>query len=46
VVIAPVTALGSADDSGTLSLSAGGDSIEIDAETLAAHRRVIEETVE
>jgi len=44
--ITPVTALGSADDSGTLSLSAGGDSIEIDAETLAAHRRVIEETVE
>ncbi len=44
--VAPVTTLGSADESGRLSLAAGGATVDIDAEGIAAHRRVIEETFE
>ena len=43
--VAPVTALGSADESGALSLSAGEETIETDAAAIAARRRVIEETL-
>jgi len=44
--VAPVTALGSADGSGTLSIEAGGSSLTLDAETIADHRDVIEGALE
>jgi len=44
--IAPVTSLGSADDSGTLSLDVGEQTVEMDAQTIASHRRVIEDALE
>jgi phosphoribosylformylglycinamidine synthase II len=44
--VAPVTSLGDADDSGTLSLDVGEQRIEMDAQTIASHRRVIEDALE
>jgi phosphoribosylformylglycinamidine synthase II len=44
--VAPVTSLGSADDSGTLSLDVGGQTVEMDAGTIASHRQVIEDALE
>ncbi|PSP44748.1 phosphoribosylformylglycinamidine synthase II, partial [Halobacteriales archaeon QH_6_66_25] len=44
--VAPVTTLGSADGSGTLSVEAGDASLQFDAETIAVHRDVIDEALE
>ena len=44
--IAPVTRIGSADTSGTLSLDVGGDSHTVAAADIADWRAVIEETLE
>jgi phosphoribosylformylglycinamidine synthase II len=41
--VAPVTQIGSADETGTLSISAGETSIEVDAATIADYRSVIED---
>jgi phosphoribosylformylglycinamidine synthase len=43
--VAPVTTLGSADGSGTLSVEAGDASLRLDAETIATHRDVIGEAL-
>ncbi|MFB6164536.1 MAG: phosphoribosylformylglycinamidine synthase subunit PurL [Haloarculaceae archaeon] len=40
--VAPVTAVGHADDSGTLDLTVGDDSLTYDAETIAELRSVLE----
>ncbi|PSP88597.1 phosphoribosylformylglycinamidine synthase subunit PurL [Halobacteriales archaeon QS_4_66_20] len=44
--VAPVTALGSADNSGALSVEGGDASLRLDAETIATHRDVIDEALE
>ena len=44
--VTPVTELGSADNSGTLSLSVDGEAVELDAETIREYRAVITETLE
>jgi phosphoribosylformylglycinamidine synthase II len=44
--VAPVTRLGTADDSGSLSLSVGGETIDVDARTLADWRACIERTLD
>jgi phosphoribosylformylglycinamidine synthase II len=44
--VAPVVGLGSADGSGTLSLSVDGDSLDLDAETIREYRNVIAETLD
>mgnify|MGYP005861309023 CR=1 FL=1 len=44
--VAPVESLGSADDSGVLSLSVDGETIEYDTETVAELRGVIAATLE
>jgi phosphoribosylformylglycinamidine synthase II len=44
--VAPVTRIGSGDGSGTLSLSAGECSLEIDAESVLARRGTIEDALE
>ena len=44
--IAPVTRLGSADDSGTLSIEADGQSVAFDAERIAELRRTIDDALE
>ncbi len=44
--VAPVASLGSADDSGVLSLSVDGETVEYDAETVTELRDVIASTLE
>jgi phosphoribosylformylglycinamidine synthase II len=44
--VAPVTSLGDADASGTLTLNVGDQRIEMDAQTITSHRRVIEDALE
>jgi len=44
--IAPVTEIGTADSSGSLTISAESDAVEITAEEIAEHRDVIRETLE
>ena len=44
--IAPVVNLGTADDSGTLSIAAGSETLSFDAETIETLRNVIDETLQ
>ncbi|WP_336325275.1 phosphoribosylformylglycinamidine synthase subunit PurL [Halovenus sp. HT40] len=44
--IAPVVELGTADESGSLSLSLDGESVALDVETIREYRNVIEDTLE
>ena len=44
--IAPVTEIGTADSSGTLTISAESDAVELTAEKIAEYRNVIPETLE
>ena len=44
--IAPVVELGTADESGSLSITLDGESVALDAETIREYRNVIEETLD
>jgi len=44
--VAPVTTLGSADDSGRVRVGAGDQRLDVDASTIASHRDVIENALE
>ena len=44
--VAPVTSLGTADGTGTLSLSTAEESLDLDFETIVHHRAVIERTLD
>ena len=43
---APVATIGSADETGTLTIEGDGETVSLDAETIAQHRSVIENTLE